>query len=304
MGPRMQHSATTLVSPFRCRMWALHDRLEEHITEDTCKTEIDSFESHGQLVAVAGRPLRGEDGYDFELIFGARRLFVARHLNIPLLVESHAALSDRDAIISMDIENRHRMDISPYERGLSYTQWIRGGHFESQEDISRALKLSASCVSRLVKLARLPSIVVAAFPSPCDIREGWGIQLVDLLEDETQRHSIVQQARMIGRYESQPVSEEVFRQLLGAAATGSKLQAKVHDDVVKDDAGHPLFRIRYQRTTVAILLPAEKVSKEVLLRIKEVVVDVLQEFASSPSNGAIHGSLHAELGSNAKLRAQ
>src|SRR5215472_14327187 len=67
-------AGTTLVSPFRCRMWSLHDRLEEHITEESCKAEIESFQSHGQVVPVIGRPVPEDPGYDFELIFGARRL--------------------------------------------------------------------------------------------------------------------------------------------------------------------------------------------------------------------------------------
>ena len=31
------------VDPFRCCMWPLHDRLEAYVTEETCKTEIESF---------------------------------------------------------------------------------------------------------------------------------------------------------------------------------------------------------------------------------------------------------------------
>jgi ParB/RepB/Spo0J family partition protein len=127
------------VSPFRCRMW-----------------EIESFSRHGQLVAALGRPLRKDPDYDVELIFGARRLFVARHLNQPLLVELRE-MSGREAITAMDIENRHRADISPYERGLSYARWLRAGFFACQEDIARALKVSCSHVSRLLKIARLSS---------------------------------------------------------------------------------------------------------------------------------------------------
>src|SRR5258708_5408352 len=111
-----------LVNPFRCRVWALHDRLEDHITEDSCKEEIESIASHGQLIPVLGRPLKGDVDYDVEIIYGARRLFVTRHLNVPLHVEVRE-ITDRDAIVAMDLENRHRKDISPYERGLSYSQW-------------------------------------------------------------------------------------------------------------------------------------------------------------------------------------
>src|SRR5579862_455650 len=105
------------VNPFRCCMWSLHDRLEDYLTEDTCKAELESFEKHGQLVPALGRPLHGNPDFDIELIFGARRLFVAKLLNRPLRVQVRA-MNDREAILAMDVENRHRKDISPYERGL------------------------------------------------------------------------------------------------------------------------------------------------------------------------------------------
>src|SRR5580698_7585424 len=122
------------VSPFRCRMWDLHDRLETHINERTCRAEIDSFSKHGQIVAAIGRSVHGDKNCDVELITGARRLFVARHLNQHIAVELRT-MSDKEALIAMDAENRLRRDISPYERALSYSQWLRAGHFKHQDEI-------------------------------------------------------------------------------------------------------------------------------------------------------------------------
>ncbi len=117
-----------LMDPFRCRMWDLHDRFEAAITEQSCKAEIESFQRHGQLVPVLGRPIRGDPQHEVELIYGGRRLFVARHLNKQILVEMRP-MTDREAIVAMDIENRQRLDISPFERGFSYTRWLRMGLF-------------------------------------------------------------------------------------------------------------------------------------------------------------------------------
>src|SRR5579871_4858114 len=127
----------TSADPFRCRMWSLHDRLDEYVTEDACQAEIESFAKHGQLIPALGRPIRSDPDFDVEVICGARRLFVARHLNRPFLVEIRE-LSDRDALIAIDIENRHRRDVSPYERGLSYARWLRSGQFQSQEELAKA----------------------------------------------------------------------------------------------------------------------------------------------------------------------
>jgi ParB family transcriptional regulator, chromosome partitioning protein len=111
-------STVVSISPFECKMWEMHDRMMSYITEKGCSSEIESVSKHRQLLPVLGRTLKDDPHYKVELIYGARRLFVARHLNIQLLVELRR-LSDVEAIIAMDIENRVRKDVSPYERGLA-----------------------------------------------------------------------------------------------------------------------------------------------------------------------------------------
>ena len=230
------------VNPFKCRMWGLHDRLDTHINEETCRAEIESFLRHGQLVPVLGRRLNGDPGHEIELIYGARRLFVARHINKPLLAELRE-LSDRDALIAMDIENRERVDISPYERGMSYVRWIFEGHFKTQEDLAKGLRVSASQVSRLLKLARMPSVIVAAFENPTEIRESWGLELIDACEDPQRRDRLLREARSIARMRPRLTATEVYRNLQTACACGRRVRSSSHDRVVKDTGGAPLFRL-------------------------------------------------------------
>jgi ParB family transcriptional regulator, chromosome partitioning protein len=271
------------VNPFRCRMWSFHDRFEAHITEASCRAEIDSFERHGQLVPALGRALTDDPDYDVELIYGARRLFVARHINKPLLVEI-TDICDREAAIMMDIENRQRADISPYERGVSYLHMLRAGHFSSQEDIARALRVSTSRVSRLVRLARLPSVIVDAFASPLEIFEGWGLELVDALEDPMRRQRMVMKARAIAASKTRPIGREVYRSLLASAAHGRKPKAKLQDEVVKGHNGAPLFRISQRSNAVALLLPIDKVSVQTMKRIRGAMVDILDRACQKSVN--------------------
>jgi ParB family chromosome partitioning protein len=248
-------------------MWNLHDRAEEHITEASCRQEIASFERYGQLVPVLGRALEQDPAHDIELIFGARRLFVARHLNVPLRVELRK-LSDREAIISMDIENRQRQDLSSYERGLAYTRWLRDGYFSSQDDIANSLGISAAQVSKLLKIARLPAVILNAFGSVADIREGWGLELAAALEDPQRRDRTIRKARAIAREPARPSASEVCRQLLAASCAGRKPAAEPRDEVILSDKGTPLFRVRHTRKSVMLLLPVERVS---VPRLREIV---------------------------------
>jgi ParB family transcriptional regulator, chromosome partitioning protein len=276
------------VNPFHCRMWDLHDRVDDYITEQTCKTEIESFTKHGQIVPALGRVLHDDPNHKIELIYGARRLFVARHINVPLLVELRN-ISDREAIVAMDIENRHRSDISSYERGLSYARWLRTGHFRSQEDIARTLRISASQVSRLLKLAQLPTVIIDAFDSPASICEGWGLDLMEALEDQTRRHATVREARLIAGVSPRLAAREVYRKLLAAAVHGRKFKAQSHDEVVKDESGVPLFRIRYQSKAVAVLLPVEKIAAQSMDRIRVAISDILTQDKRAAAIGGTAG---------------
>jgi ParB family chromosome partitioning protein len=285
------------VNPFQCRMWEMHDRIDAQITEESCKAEIESFAKHGQLVPVLGRPLRRDPHQQVELIYGARRLFVARHLNVPLLVELRE-MSDLEAIVAMDIENRQRSDISPYERGQSYARFLRAGHFRSQEELARTLKVSPSQVSRLLKLAQLPPVIVEAFDSPASICEGWGLEIMQALEDPARRAGTIRAARKICETEKRPPGAEVFRLLMTQAAGGRPPKPVRRDEIVKDKSGAPLFRIRRQRSSTAILLPMWQTNPLVLDAIRDAIANILESSKPGPRLSVVSGGrrTHSESG--------
>jgi ParB family transcriptional regulator, chromosome partitioning protein len=261
------------LSPFRCRMWDFHDRLEGQISEETCREEIESFEKHGQLVPVLGRPLGRDPDHDVELIYGARRLFVARHLDKPLLVELRD-IADGEAIVAMDIENRLRRDVSPYERGRSYARFLRTGYFHNQEEMARALKISASQVSRLLKLARLPTVIVDAFGKPTDICEQWAQELTDVLADESRRARTIRRARVLAEEAPRPEAREVFRQLI-SETKGRARGPRNRDEVVRDETGEPVMRIRRLTKWTSLMIPSELLTTEMMVGVRAAVIAAL-----------------------------
>jgi ParB family chromosome partitioning protein len=277
-------------------MWSLHDRCEEHVNEDTCKAEIDSFRKHGQLVPTLGRVLQGHPDYDIELIYGARRLFVARHLNVPVLVEIRE-ISDREALIAMDIENRQRTDISPYERAVSYAHWLRNGHFHSQDDIARALKISPTRVSRLLRLAKLPAVILNAFTSPLEICEAWGVDIMDALEDPKKRRRTIERAREIGASSTRLPAKRVYRELITASARGRQPKPVAAVEIVRDCEGAPLFRIRQLNTSVSLVLPKQKLSAAAMAEIRARIAEILKRGsreASEPRRKRAHAASAVE----------
>ncbi len=263
-------------NPFRCRMWEHHDRLEGEISEKSCVAEIQSISTHGQIIPALARALPNDPEHQFELIYGARRLFVARHLNAPILLEVRP-LSDREAVVAMDIENRHRKDVSAYERGMSYARWLRCGFFSSQEEIARQLKNSPAAVSRLLKLAGLPSVVVSAFADVTLLRESWGVFLSEALQNPDSRRRIIAKARSIQALECRPEAESVYRQLVSAASGLGTRERRARDEVYTDHSGKVLFRVKVQRHAVAIVVPKRKLSQRALQRVCGAVHVVLQD---------------------------
>jgi ParB family transcriptional regulator, chromosome partitioning protein len=261
--------------PFKCRVWKLHDRFQSEITVQTCRAEIESFATSGQIVPVLGRRLTDDPDYEIELAYGARRLFAARHLKMPLLVQLRE-FSDREGLIAMDIENRQRNDISPYERGLSYKRWLHSGQFASQEEMGRALSVSPSRISRLLRLARLPAVVVNAFRTPADIRENWGLMLLEALDDTQRRANTIRAARALGNTLPRPQGAEVMRRLLAFSKRGRKPKKGPHDRVVQGSNGSALFRVRFLNKAVALMFTADKVPERTLQRIEEVLAAFLR----------------------------
>ena len=285
--------AVVSVNPFRCRMWKLHDRLDEYVNETTCQAEIESFKRHGQLIPALGRRVHGDPDYDVELAFGARRLFIARHLNVPLLVELRE-LCDMEVLVAMDVENRHRKDLSPYERGRSFASWLRAGFFSSQEELARALRISASKVSRLTALARLPAVIVDAFGGPLAICEGWGVDLLRMWDNPERRPLISRVARAIAEASPRPAPEKVYERLLcTGSGKGRRRRSSAHDEVVKSTQGRPLFRVRRQRKAIALLLPADQVSPDVLGAIRESITSIIERAEGTSKSRASSSATRA-----------
>jgi ParB-like chromosome segregation protein Spo0J len=184
-------------------------------------------------------------------------------------------MSDREALIAMDIENRQRTDISPYERAMSYARWLSRGHFGSQDEIARALRISSTRVSRLLRLSRLPSVILNAFANPLEIREAWGLHIMDVLDHPHTRQLTIQAARALGALNQRPSAKAVYLEMIAASARGRQPKPSARVETVRDEAGAPLFRIRQLSTSVALELPREKLSAGAMAEIRVALAGIL-----------------------------
>ena len=259
--------------PFRCRPWALSERIEDDVTEVSCRAELDSVARNGQLVPVVGRALAGEPDFDIEIICGTRRLFIARQLKVPLRVELRE-LTDRQAAAAVEAENTLRKQASAYERGLWLAKLLRRNLFGSREEMARGLGITPTQVTRLLKFAELPAAILGAFASPHDILESWAVELHKAWSDD-RRRVLVERARTLQRRMPRPPAVSVYELLLADRGPAGRIGRRSTSRVIKGPNGEPLLRFERQRRDVVLRIPNARVDARLEQVLTQAVIAVL-----------------------------
>jgi ParB family chromosome partitioning protein len=161
---------------------------------------IESIKAQGrQEIPAIVRRLSGEDGYDFEVICGARRHWSVSWLrthNYPdfkFLVDVRE-IGDEEAFRLADLENRARDDLTDFERAKDYLRALSAYYEGRQKTMAERLKVSESWLTRYLDLARLPEELTRAFASPQELGIRNAIALKALLKPEDRRERAFQEA--------------------------------------------------------------------------------------------------------------
>lgn len=261
------------VDPFRCRVWDLNDRIEEYVTATSCQAEIDSFERDGQLVPVVGRPLRGNPDFDVEIVCGARRLFIARHLRLPIRVELRK-LTDQQSAVAVKTENSLRKQTSPYERGLWLAKLLRKGIYQSQDEMARHLQITPTQITRLLKFSELPAIVIGAFRTPHEILESWAVELHKALKDD-RRGLVIERSRALAGKLPRLPSGSAFEALLAPRRPTAISTRRVAHRVIRSATGTTLLRVGHQRKEIVLRIPNALVDSSIEREVTQAVAAIL-----------------------------
>lgn len=286
-----RQGARRLISPFRCRVWAQHSRPEEQLTDDACKSLRESIARNGQHQPVLGRPVSADPDYDIEIICGARRHSVARALGRDLLIEVRH-MTDADGYVAMYEENLLREEDSPYVRGQILWRALRSRTYPSQEDVGRAFALSHSAVSRLLMLAQLPSIVVAAFHSPDEIREAWGVALFRLWSDDAKRDGVIARARTIANRIPRPSAKIIYEMLITASGRDGKGRRAYRNIPIRGLSSTILFHEQDQLQRVLYIIPKTILSPLRREELKQSLVRILEADSLTIQSGRPERATH------------
>jgi ParB family transcriptional regulator, chromosome partitioning protein len=245
-----------LVDPARCRMWAGHNRDYSLLNEERCADLIESIKAQGrQEIPAIVRRLSGDDGYEFEVICGARRHWSVSWLrahNYPdfkFLVDVRE-IGDEEAFRLADIENRARDDLTDLERAKDYLRALSAYYDGRQKTMAERLKVSESWLTRYLDLARLPEDLTKAFANPQELGIRNAIALKALLKPADRRERAFREAGRLAAEREQTGKTmsviEVIKALTRAADPPTKSGSPKRSgtpEIIASGTGRPVLRI-------------------------------------------------------------
>lgn len=231
------------IDPARVRIWPGNARVYGLLTLANCRDLIDSIIAEGgQKMPAIVRRLEGDPDHDFEVITGTRRHFAVSWLRASgrddlYFVVQVEALDDEAAFRLADLENRARNDVSDFERARNYAAALSDHYDGHLTRMAERLNLSKGWLSKMVRIASLPEVVMAAFPDPRDLRLRSAYALAKAMETEEATQNVVAMAAQIGRAQVARLADghapytpaEILRALMDAAGDRAATLDFVHD---------------------------------------------------------------------------
>lgn len=211
---------TFLHDPAKVKLWDGHNRDYERLSENRCRDLIDSFKRVGkqEFPAIVRKREQGDE-FEYELVCGARRHWTASYLGWELLVEVRE-LTDRQAFILQDIENRDREDISDFERAQDYLTALPKYFENKQSHMAKFLEIDKSNFGKLLELTKVPPAIVSAYADIRELKTHHGSVIRQLMDDAAARRRVLDRAQELSE---KPVSGKQVIAELKKAAQGKPL---------------------------------------------------------------------------------
>jgi ParB family transcriptional regulator, chromosome partitioning protein len=269
------------LDPKRVRSTQFINRHERGFLESDPKfIELkDSLRLNGQEQPIRVRAVGSDPTVDFEIVSGHRRHRAALALDaeieggFPLLALLDGKASEsRDLVLKMYRENEERADLSAYEKGAMFRQWLASGVFAEQGQVAAAIGVSDATVTKYLQIAELPSSVVAAFADPRDIAVRWSHDLVKALK--AQPAKVEEAAQRLANTSPRPDAGAVARALIASAeATRESRGSPSREQAIKIDGR---VALRLQRRDGRFTLKFYQLDKKAQREITEEILELAE----------------------------
>ena len=269
------------LDPKRVRATEFINRHERAFLESDPKfIELkDSLRSHGQEQPIRVRPVTGDPSFDFEIVSGHRRHRACLVLDAEIeggfpifaLADGKAAES-RDLVLKMYRENEERADLSAFEKGTMFRQWLANGVFAEQGELATAIGVSDATVTKHLQIAELPSFVIGAFGDPRDIAVRWSHDLVKALKAQPAR--VEEVAQRLANTSPRPDAATVARALIASGeATKESRGSPSREQAIKIDGR---VALRLQRRDGRFTLKFYQLDKRAQREITEEIIELAE----------------------------
>lgn len=260
---KVKNTRDEYVDPDRCRPWRLHNRQLEALTEESCKDLIDAFlVAKKQRFPAIVRPIKDDPDFDFEIIAGVRRWWTVKwlranhHPDFDYLV-TVTNLSDEEAFIVSDIENRARKDISDWERANDYRRAVDEFFAGTQSALAEHLKISKGHLSLLLSLLDTPPEIVGAYASPTQFTATLFRELKPLLDDPGHKAAMILAAIDISLAKSESgLNARAVTNALVAATRSKRSKKPEEKPSILDGQGRVLLNYRSDKRGLTFFIPA------------------------------------------------
>jgi ParB family transcriptional regulator, chromosome partitioning protein len=242
------------------------NRIEASFNTDKFKSlRQEIAQSEGNIQPIKVRPT--ENG-KFEVVFGHRRhrACLEEGFDVLCIVEN---LSDEEAFIQMDRENREREDLRPIEVGYFYKKALDAGLFPSLRSMALKTGIDHGNLSRAITLANLPKHVLNAFTNPLDL------QYADaaLLNSEVQKNpdAILNRAKFILTTSPRPNHRQTLALLLGFDEVDGLKDEKF--SLQGSDSQKATIRLNYSKKKAQIEITG--ITDELIERLQSLIQEMI-----------------------------
>jgi hypothetical protein len=128
----------------------------------------------------------------------------------------------------------------------------------------------------LISIAELPTVIIAAFASPDDIKADWGAELHKAWNDESRQPWVIRRARAFERITTRPPSRHIYSTLVSATGISEKFTRQERNIPVADDLGDVMFHRQYRSGKILWILSASLLDTATIESIDRSILELVQ----------------------------
>ena len=170
------------IDPKECEPWKYANRRGKELGK--MDELIESIRTSQQLQPALIRSNKNPSNQKkFEIIFGRRRHIASLTLKIPFLVIYKHNLSDKEAILLQDAENKIREGVGYYSDAILYKTILNDGIYKSERELAKELRISRGSLYDLLSLTKIPEDIIDAMENPNTLSKNMALQIIKTLSD-------------------------------------------------------------------------------------------------------------------------